>query len=70
MRIYIYELIIVIFNIIYGIHNFRLNHKILGAFNLVLAGVIIVLCIIMGVQDIKAYFYNKEIRKKYENKEN
>ena len=69
MRIYIYELIIAILNIICGIYQFRLNRKILGAFNLGLAGIIIVLIVIMAVQDIKAYFYNKEIRKRYENKE-
>ena len=48
-----------------GIYQFRLNHKVAGIINLVLAGIIIVLCIIMAIQDIKAYFYNKEIRKKY-----
>ncbi len=66
MRIYIYESIIAILNIICGIYQFRANHKVAGIINLGLAGIIIVLTVIMAVQDIKAYFYNKEIRKRYE----
>ncbi len=69
MRIYIYESIIAIFNILCGIYQLRLNHKVAGIINLVLASIIIVLCIIMAIQDIKAYFYNKEIRKRYEGAE-
>ena len=70
MRFYIYELIIATFNIICGVYQLKFNHKILGALNLGIASVTIVLCIIMAVQDINAYFYNKEIEKKYSEKEN
>lgn len=69
MMIYIYELFCIVFNVLVGFYNLKSNHKI-GIINLVLAAILIILTAIMIVQDIKAYFYNKEIRKKYENKEN
>ena len=70
MRIYIYESIIAILNIMCGIYQLRINHKVAGIINLVLAGIIIILCIVMAIQDIKAYFYNKEIEKRYKEQTN
>ena len=69
MIIYIYELICIMFNVLVGFYNLKSNHKVTGIINLVLAAILIILTAIMIVQDINAYFYNKEIRKKYENKE-
>jgi len=69
MRVYIFELVCIVFNILVGYYNLKSNHKINGIINLVLAAILIILTAIMIVHDIKVYFYNKEIRKKYENKE-
>ncbi len=68
MIVYIFESVCIVFNILVGFYNLKSNHKV-GTINLVLAAILIILTVIMAVQDIKAYFYNKEIRKKYENKE-
>lgn len=65
MKIYIFELIAIVLNILGGFYQLKLNHKVTGILNLGLAAILIVLTVIMAVQDIKAYFYNKEIRKKY-----
>ena len=70
MRIYIIELICIVLNILGGFYQLKLNHKVFGTINLVLAAILIVLTTILAIQDIKTYFYNKEIRKRYENKEN
>lgn len=69
MLVYIIELVCIVFNILVGFYNLKSNHKVNGIINLVLAAILIVLTAVLIVQDIKAYFYNKEIRKKYENKE-
>ncbi len=69
MIVYIIELFCIVFNILVGFYNLKSNHKVTGTINLVLAAILIVLTAILIVQDIRAYFYNKEIRKKYENKE-
>ena len=69
MIVYIFELFCIVINILAGFIQLKLNHKVVGIFNLVMATILIVLTAIMAVQDIKIYFYNKEIRKKYENKE-
>ena len=69
MIVYIIELICIVFNILGGFHQLKLNNKVLGIINFVLAGILTVLTVILAVQDIRAYFYNKEIRKRYENKE-
>ena len=68
--VYIFELVCIVFNILSGFYNLKSNHKVIGIINLVLAAIVTVLTVILAVQDIKAYFYNKEIRKRYENKEN
>ena len=70
MIVYIFELVCIVFNILSGFHQLKLNYKVLGISSFVIAGILIVLTVILVVQDISAYFYNKEIRKKYENKEN
>ena len=69
MIVYIIELFCIVFNILVGFYNLKSNHKVNGIINLVLAAILIVLTGVLIVRDIKAYFYNKEIRKKYENKE-
>lgn len=69
MKVYIIELVCIVFNILGGFHQLKLNNKVLAIISFVLAAILIVLTVIMAVQDIKAYFYNKEIRKRYENKE-
>lgn len=69
MKVYIIELVCIMFNILSGFYNLKSNYKVLGIINLVLAAILIVLTVILAVQDIKAYFYNKEIRKKYEGAE-
>lgn len=65
MIVYIIELICIVFNILIGFYNLKSNHKVTGVINLVLAAILIILTVILAVQDINAYFYNKEIRKKY-----
>lgn len=69
MIVYIFELFCIVINILGGFNSLKHNHKVLAIINFVLAGILIILTVIMAVQDINAYFYNKEIRKKYENKE-
>lgn len=69
MIVYIIELVCIVFNILIGFYNLKSNHKVTGIINLVLAVILIILTVILAVQDIKAYFYNKEIRKKYEGAE-
>ena len=69
MIVYIIELVCIVFNILVGFYNLKSNHKVTGIINLVLAAIIIILTVILAVQDIKAYFYNKEIRKRYEGAE-
>ena len=69
MIVYIIELVCIVFNILGGFHQLKLNNKVLAIISFVLAAILIILTVILAVQDIKAYFYNKEIRKKYENKE-
>lgn len=66
MIVYIIELICIVFNILSGFIQFKLNHKVTGIINFVLAAILIILTAILAVQDIKAYFYNKEIEKRYE----
>lgn len=69
MTVYIIELVCIVFNILVGFYQLKLNHKATGTINLILAAILIILTAILAVQDIRAYFYNKEIRKRYENKE-
>lgn len=69
MIVYVFELVCIVFNILSGFHQFKLNHKVLGIINFVLAAILIVLAVILAVWDISAYFYNKEVRKRYKNKE-
>lgn len=64
--VYIIELICIVFNILSGFYQLKLNHKVLGIINFVFAAIIIVLTVILAVQDISTYFYNKEVRKRYE----
>ena len=70
MIVYIIELICIVFNILGGFHQLKLNNKVLATISFIIVAILIILTVILAVQDIKAYFYNKEIRKKYENKEN
>ena len=63
--VYIIELICIVFNILSGFYNLKSNYKIVGIINLVIAAILIILTVIMAVQDINTYFYNKEIEKKY-----
>ena len=65
MIIYIFELFCIVINILGGFNSLKHNHKVLAIINFVLAAILIILTVIMTVQDINAYFYNKEIRKKY-----
>ena len=68
MIVYIIELVCIVFNILIGFYNLKSNHKVTGIINIVLAAILIILTVILAVQDIKAYFYNKEIEKKYKGK--
>lgn len=70
MKIYIIELVCIVLNILGGFHQLKLNNKVIAIINFVLATILIILTVIMIVQDIRAYFYNKEIRKKYEGENN
>ena len=70
MIVYIIELFCIVFNILGGFHQLKLNNKVLATISFIIVAILIILTVILAVQDIKAYFYNKEIRKKYENKEN
>ena len=65
MTVYIIELICIIFNILGGFHQLKLNNKVLAIISFVIAGILIVLTTILAVQDISAYFYNKKIEKRY-----
>jgi arginine exporter protein ArgO len=66
MIVYNFELLCIVINILGGFNSLKHNHKVLAIINFVLAAILIILTVILAVQDIKAYFYNKEIRKKYE----
>ena len=70
MIIYIIELICIVFNILSGFHQLKLNNKVLGIINFVLAAILTILTAILAVQDISAHFYNKKIEKKYEEENN
>jgi hypothetical protein len=70
IMIYNFELVCIVVNVMSGFYQFKINHKVLGIINFVLAAILIVLTVIMAVQDIKAYFYNKEISKKYKGENN
>lgn len=70
MMVYIFELFCITFNIVAGFNSLKSNHKVVGIINFSLATILIILTVIMIVQDIRTYFYNKEIRKKYEGKNN
>lgn len=65
MIIYIFELFYIALYISAGFMFLRFNYKVAGILNLVLAAIFIILIVIMAVQDIKAYFYNKKIEKKH-----
>ena len=69
MIVYIIELFCITFDIVAGFNSLKSNHKVVAIINFSLAAILIILTVIMIVQDIRTYFYNKEIRKKYENKE-
>lgn len=66
MMIYIFELVCIVFNILGGFHQLKLNNKVLAIISFVLAAILIILTAILAVRDISAYFYNKKIEKKYE----
>ena len=66
MIVYIIELVCIVLNILGGFYNLKSNYKVIGIINLVIAAILIILTVILAVQDIKAYSYNKEIRKRYE----
>ena len=65
MIVYIIELVCIVLNILGGFKQLKLNNKVIAIVNFVLAGILIILTAILAVQDINAYFYNKEIEKKY-----
>ena len=65
IRVYSFELTIIIINILSGFHYLKLNNKVIAIINFVIAAILIILTAILAVQDINAYFYNKEIEKKY-----
>lgn len=65
MVVYIIELVCIVFNILGGFHQLKLNNKVLAIISFVLAAILIILTAILAVQDISAYFYNKKIEKKY-----
>ena len=70
MKVYIIELVCIVFNILGGFHQLKLNNKVLAIISFVLAAILIVLTVILAVQDISAYFYNKKIEKKYKEQTN
>ena len=70
MVVYIIELVCIVFNILGGFHQLKLNNKVLAIISFVLAAILIILTAILAVQDISAYFYNKKIEKKYEGNDN
>lgn len=65
IRVYSFELTIIIINVLSGFHYLKLNNKVIAIINFVIAAILIVLTAILAVQDINAYFYNKKIEKKY-----
>jgi hypothetical protein len=69
MVVYIIELFCIVFNILGGFHQLKLGNKVLATISFVIAAILIILTVILAVQDIKAYFYNKEVRKRYEGAE-
>lgn len=70
MIVYIIELVCIVFNILGGFHQLKLNNKVLAIISFVLAAILIILTAILAVQDISAYFYNRKIEKKYEGNDN
>ena len=55
------------FNILGGFHQLKLNNKVIAIINFVIAAILIILTVIMAVQDINAYFYNKEQKECFKN---
>ena len=70
MMVYSIELTIIIINILSGFHYLRLNHKVTAIINFVIAAILTILTVILAIQDISAYFYNKKIEKKYKEENN
>ena len=70
MIVYIIELICIVSNILGGFHQLKLNNNVIAIINFVLAAILTILTVILAVQDISAYFYNKKIRKRYEEENN
>ena len=69
IRVYCLELTIIIINILSGFYNLKSNNKVIAIINFIIAVILIILTVILAIQDINAYFYNKEIRKRYEGAE-
>ena len=65
MIVYIIELVCIVFNILGGFHQLKLNNKVLAIISFVLAAILIILTAILTVRDISAYFCNKKIEKKH-----
>jgi len=66
MWLYVLEFLCIFINSLAAYVNLRSNNIVIGIINLILAIGISILTVIIAVSDIKAYFYNREIRKKYE----
>jgi len=66
MWVYVLEFLCIFINSLAAYVNLRANNIVIGIINLILAIGISILTVIIAVSDIKAYFYNKEIRKKYD----
>ena len=66
MWVYVVEFLCIFMNSLAAYVNVKTNHIALGIINLIIVICISILTVIIAVSDIKAYFYNKEIRKKYD----
>ena len=66
MWVYVVEFLCIFINLLSAYVNLKTNHIALGIINLIIAFAISILTVIIATSDIKAYFHNREIRKKYD----
>ena len=66
MWVYVVEFLCIFINSLAAYVNLKTNHIAIGIINLIIAFAISILTVIIAISDIKAYFHNKEIRKKYD----
>lgn len=66
MWVYVVEFLGIFINSLSAYVNFRTNNIAIGIINLIIVIFLSILTVIVAISDIKAYFHNKEIRKKYD----